>query len=206
MIRNHKRLIWVSASLFILMVILSGCTSISKQIGQELESTPTDLNLKIYTTHFHDILDSIGPPTKITALPEGFVFLYESLLITERQIGFSSSKEALSWFKLSLSDADVDRLVHIFTFDKRGLLRSHVRRVSRKDIGDGSSLQFIFTVEEMVDTNYLEKGPVQHDWGFSLLKPIPQNLNLNQSLDSGVNGLEQLGTPTAVGQRTLEMH
>ena len=97
-------------------------------------------------------------------------------------------------------------MVHIFTFDKRGFLRSHVGKMTRKDIGDGSSLQFIFTVEEMVDTNYLEKDPVQQDWGFSLLKPIPQNLNLNQSLDSGNNGFEQLGTPTAVGQRTLEMH
>lgn len=205
MIRNHKRLKWVCAPFFILMVIWGGCTSISKQVGQELAAKPTDLNVKVYTTHFHDILDTIGPPTQITALPEGFAFLYESLLIREKQIGFSSSKKALSWFKLSFSDADADRLIHIFTFDKRGLLRSHVRSTSHKDIGDGSSLQFIFTVEEMVDTNYLEKDSAQQEWGFSLLKPIPQNLNVNQSLDSGINGFELLGTPTAVGQRTLEM-
>ena len=74
-----------------------------------------------------------------------------------------------------------------------------------KDIGDGSSLQFLFTVEQMVDTKYLEKDPVQQDWGFLLLKPISQTLNSNQSLDTGAKGLELIGTPTAVGQRTLEM-
>lgn len=203
MIRNLEKLMRVSVVFFVVIVFLSGCTSISKQIGRDLE--PMAKDIKISRTHFHDILDNLGPPDQITALPGGFVFLYESLLITEKQIGISSTKEVLNWFKLSFSDADVDRLVHIFTFDKRGYLRSHVGKMTSKDIGDGSSLQFLFTVEEMVNTNYLEKDPVQQDWGFLLLKPIPQTLNSNQSLDSGAGGLEQIGTPTAVGQRTLEM-
>jgi len=184
--------------------MLTGCTSISRQVGREPE--PTIPNLKISRTHFHDILDKLGPPTQITALPEGFVFLYESLLIIENQVGFSSTRGVLSWFKFSFSDADVDRIVHIFTFDRRGYLRSHVGKMTRKDIGDGSSLQFLFALEQVVNTGYLERDPVQQDWGFMLLNPLPQILNSNQSLDSGTRGLEQTGTPTAVGQRTLEMH
>ena len=190
--------------LLLLFLLMAGCTSISRQIDRE--AVPTTPDLQISHTHFYDILDHLGPPAQITALPGGFAFIYESLFIIEKQIGFSSTKDVLSWFKFSFSDADVHQLVHIFTFDKRGYLRSHVGRKTHKDIGDGSSLQFIFTLEEMVDTQYLEKDPIQQDWGFHLFRPLPQTLNANQSLDSGARGLEQIGTPTAVGQRTLEMH
>jgi hypothetical protein len=38
----------------------------------------------------------------------------------------------------------------------------------------------------------------------SLLNPLPHTLNAASDIDAGMQGLEQRGTPMAVGQRTLE--
>jgi hypothetical protein len=48
-----------------------------------------------------------------------------------------------------------------------------------------------------------EIGPPE--WGKTLLRPLPETLNVRQSLDTGDHGLEQEGTTTAVGQHTLEL-
>jgi hypothetical protein len=41
-------------------------------------------------------------------------------------------------------------------------------------------------------------------WGMSMLNPPPKTLNAANDIDAGMYGLEQRGTPSAVGQRTLE--
>ena len=57
----------------------------------------------------------------------------------------------------------------------------------------------------LVDTSQFEDAIGAHDWGLSLLRPLPQTLNTRQSLDMGIGGLELQATPTKVGQHTLEM-
>lgn len=204
MMKIHKLQQPVFAILLVMAIALNGCTIMNKQI--DLPPSAKALAVKKVKTHYYEILDRLGPPAQITALSEGFAFLYESLLINEQQIGISMPGEVLSWFKLSVADTDVERQIQIFIFDKSGFLRSHVDRAVRDDIGDGLSFQFFVTVEQVVDTRYLEMDFVQQTWGFGLLKPLPQTLNSRQSLDSGTRGLEQRGTPTTVGQRALEMH
>ncbi len=51
----------------------------------------------------------------------------------------------------------------------------------------------------------LEENPNSLDWGISLLKPLPEILNIPNNLKTGNTGVEQLGTPKSVGQHTLEM-
>lgn len=204
MMKNHRLLWYVPITLLVISIVVNGCTTIKNQIDLPPEANAP--SLKIAQTHFHDILDIFGPPAQITALPEGFAFLYESLRIQENQLGISLGKDTLSLFKLALGKADVDRQIRILVFDKSGFLRSHSHRTIHEDVGKGSAIQFLVKVEQMVDTKYLENDSVQHDWGFSLLKPLPHALNLGQSLDSGAKGMEQRGTPTEVGQRALEMH
>ncbi len=176
---------------------------IGKTTDMDVAKTPAVKKVK---THYYEILDRFGPPAQIPALSEGFAFLYESLLINEQQIGISMPGEVFSWFKLSVADTDVERQIQIFIFDKSGFLRSYADRAVRDDVGDGLSFQFFAAVEQIIDTRYLEMDPVQQGWGFGLLNSLPQTLNSRQSLDFGTRGLEQRGTPTIVGQRTLEMH
>jgi hypothetical protein len=44
----------------------------------------------------------------------------------------------------------------------------------------------------------------QHRWGMHMISPLPKTLNAANNVDAGMHGLEQRGTPNAVGQRTLE--
>jgi hypothetical protein len=49
-------------------------------------------------------------------------------------------------------------------------------------------------------------GPLpQHKWGSSLLQELPGTLNMGSNPGSGQSGLQQRGTPTAIGQQSLEM-
>jgi hypothetical protein len=186
-----------------LLVALPGCTSINKQLDRPVH--PSEITSKNRPTHYFTILDELGPPASITSLPEGFAFQYESLKINEQQFGFSTDRGFLSWLKLAYGSASASRNVHVYVFNKAGHLQSYGNKVLKDDIGKGMSVQFIVTVAQIVDTSYLEKPPTQHSWGSSLMRPLPIALNRAQSLDSGQHGLEQRGTPTSAGQRTLEM-
>ncbi|UCH46610.1 MAG: hypothetical protein JSU95_10825 [Betaproteobacteria bacterium] len=154
--------------------------------------------------HYHQVLDTLGPPTRISALPDGFAFEYESFRIDERQLGLSPNVKFLRWFKLAYGTARVARETYTLVFDSNGLVKAFGNAREDQDAGKGLAFQFIVTVTQVVDTRYLDEWPGQHAWGVSMLQPLPVALNREQSLDSGEHGIEQRGTPTSSGQRTLE--
>ena len=49
------------------------------------------------------ILDILGPPARLSALPGGFVFLYEQIEFYENQFGIGSSHDFFQFFKFSLA-------------------------------------------------------------------------------------------------------
>ena len=57
----------------------------------------------------------------------------------------------------------------------------------------------------VVDVDDLLNIMPQHQWGAASLAELPVTLNADNRPDLGQNGIEQRGTPTAVGQRSLEM-
>lgn len=185
------------------LINLTGCTSITKHIDKPLGSSPTELAKA--QIHYYKILDELGPPAYISSLSDGFAFQYETLQIDELQFGLSADIDFFRWFKLAYGNAEVERDVHVFIFNKEGYVQAYGNKQIKDDAGKGISYQFIVKVAQVVDTKYLEQPFAQHNWGFSLLKPLPVGMNREQSLDSGAHGLEQRGTPTAVGQRTLEL-
>jgi hypothetical protein len=65
------------------------------------------------------------------------------------------------------------------------------------------SATFAVTIPTGGPPRALTAAAPQHQWGRSLLHPLPHTLNAANDLDTGLHGLEQRGTPTAVGQRTL---
>mgnify|MGYP001825126009 FL=1 len=189
--------------LIVLLVMLGGCTLINKKIDKPLDSFSAELTNS--ETHYYKILDELGPPAYISSLAVGFAFQYEALSIDEHQLGLSTDMDLIRWFKLAYGKATVKRDVHTFIFNNEGYVQAYGDRRLQENVGKGLSLQFIVKVAPTVDTKYLEKPYPQNNWGFSLLQPLSMGLNRKQSLDSGNYGLEQRGTPTEVGQRTLEL-
>ncbi|KPK11615.1 MAG: hypothetical protein AMJ68_04905 [Acidithiobacillales bacterium SG8_45] len=188
--------------LFTLLGTLTGCASINKQLDSPVRPSGSTSDNK--STHYFAVLDELGPPASLTALPEGFAFQYEALKIHEQQFGISSDRPLLRWFKLAYGSATAMREVHVYVFNKNGYLQAQSTKRLKDNVGKGLSFQFIVKVTQIVDTSYLEKPSIQHTWGASLTRPLPIALNSAQSLDSGLHGLEQRGTPASVGQRTLE--
>ncbi len=191
-------------TLLVTLFMLSSCSYITKKIDSPIDSSLTEsINTK---TDYYAILDELGPPAYITSLADGFAFQYETLQIDEQQFGLSADIDLFRWFKLSYGRAKVDREVHTFVFNNAGYVQAYGKKQTRDDAGKGISYQFIVKVAQVVDTQYLDKASPQHNWGIALLQPLPVALNREQSLDSGLHGLEQRGTPSEIGQRTLEFN
>ena len=195
---------WLFAILFVVLLLtVAGCSHITKKIDNPIVSSVTELTKD--QIHYYKVLDELGPPAYMSSLPEGFAFQYETLQIDELQFGISANVEIFRWFKLAYGKAKVERELHTFIFNKEGYVQAYGKKQTKDDAGKGISYQIIVKVAQVVDTSHLEQPFAQHNWGFSLLQPLPVAINRKQSMDSGAHGMEQRGTPNAVGQRTLEM-
>jgi len=192
-----------SLLLLALLIALSGCSTIEKQFDQPPHLPDSSQDKR--PTHYFEVLDELGPPARLTSMPGGFAFLYETLKINERQFGISSDVAILRWFKLSYGSASASQGAYVYVFNNDGYLQSYGNRFLKENVGKGLSFQFIVKVTPIVDTSHLEQSPGQHTWGASLLKPLPITLNSSHGMDAGLYGLELRGTPTSAGQRTLEM-
>lgn len=189
--------------LIVVLLMLNGCSYLTKKMDTPIDSSVTELaNVK---THYYEILDELGPPAYISSVADGFAFQYETLQIDEQQFGISANIDIFRWFKLAYGRASVKSEVHTFVFNNNGYVQAYGKQHIKDDAGKGISYQFIVKFTQVVDTSYLEKPSAQNNWGFALLQPLPVALNREQSMDSGTHGLEQRGTPMAVGQRTLEI-
>ena len=57
----------------------------------------------------------------------------------------------------------------------------------------------------VVDVDDLTERMPQHRWGRGNLLRLPEAINAPSAPDLGSGGIEQRGTPSGVGQRSLEM-
>ena len=90
-------------------------------------------------------------------------------------------------------------------FDTSGLLVARSGIDAEEPLGSGLAVQFSVSVLSGIDTRYLGDGEIAHDFGAGLLLPPLELLNRGSDLDSGQHGVEQRGSPTGAGQRTLEL-
>lgn len=143
-----------------------------------------------------DVLDRLGPPAAITALPGGYAFLYEGGRLTNQSLGasFYQAKAAYAWSSAQFAIA-------AFVFDDEGALQGAA--VERSDEGTGSGLSFGGEHAHAFDQVAFLAPAHQHSWGRKLLRRLPAGLNRGSDITSGAHGLERRGTPVAVGQRTL---
>jgi hypothetical protein len=156
--------------------------------------------------HVYDVLDALGPPTRLSATSDGLVFLYEALQIRERQIGLGGQYDWFQLIKLSLANSDLRRDCVILHFNEEGVLVSQSRINTLEKLGMGGSIQPVLSLQQIVDTaDYEDDAFVSMNWGISMLRPLPQTLNDRQNMNSGMAGVEQSGTTPSVGQHTPEM-
>jgi hypothetical protein len=180
------------ASLLFILIFTSSCTRMHISNDKEIDAART--HAIQHNTPYTDVLVALGPPAKLTALPSGFAFLYESTHALLRGI-------ALSVYFLKASVTKGDRVLdtYVVLFDERGLVVGHEQITKSVPL----SLTFSLTIPTGGLPKALTALDPQHHWGMSLLKPLPKTLNAANDVDAGLHGLEQRGTPIAVGQRTL---
>lgn len=188
-----------------LTVLLSGCSSLSKKVG--LDFTVDDLpEFAEQKTHYHEVLDALGPPTRLTATAGGFAFLYERIQIFELQAGVGGREGWLQLIKLSLANSRLHRDGLLLHFNEEGVLMSHALNSSDESLGAAGAIQPILSLQQLVDTKSYEDDAVEPLWwGGTLLKSGADALNTAQNLTTGMSGVEQSGTTTKAGQHTLEM-
>jgi hypothetical protein len=176
---------------FILMLI-SSCTRIHISNDQAIDEAKTHLIQP--NTSYADVLVALGPPAKVTALPSGFAFLYESTQVLQRGIALS-----FYFIRASVTKGERGLDAYVVVFDERGLVVGHEKLTKSVPL----SMTFAVSIPTGGPPRELSAAAPQHHWGMSLLNPLPQTLNAANDIDAGMHGLEQLGTPRAVGQRTL---
>jgi hypothetical protein len=179
-------------SLLFILLCVSSCTRTYIRNDKDLDVART--HTIQHDTPYADVLATLGPPTKLTALPSGFAFLYESSQAVLRSLSLS-----VYFIKVSVTKGDRVLDTYVVLFDERGLVVGHEQITKSLPL----SLAFAVTLPTGGPPKALTILAPQHQWGMSLLKPLPKTLNAANDLDAGMYGLEQRGTPSAVGQRTL---
>lgn len=200
---NDVRVVLSGLCLLTMITILfAGCTVLRREIDVHIDQA--GINLKEGRTHYRTVLQQLGPPAEMSVVPKGLAFLYEHITTREMQIGFNfRNVKYLNWFKFASGKGVADRQVFLLIFDENGILRQQGFRGYHDNMGSGFAVQLFIAIASMVDSSYLDDAVGPNEWGMSLLMPLPQTLNIRQSLDTGTQGLEQGGTPVAVGQHTL---
>jgi hypothetical protein len=185
------------------LLALLACSTIREDVGQPLMVDESKLSS---ATDYHAALDLFGPPHRVSAGEAGMVWLYEEIDLEETQLGINLSGKRATLFKAVAARGNADRRLLALFFDRSGQTRATHYEERGGAAARGAALQFIFAVAGVVDGDDLNAPPATHEWGLGLLEAdLPVALNRFQHLDHGNYGLQQQATPTAVGQRTLEL-
>ena len=194
-----------TASALLAILVLGGCTVIEKDIGQGFKRDAHALLGSGARLAVDDVLAPLGPPHQLVALSDGYAFLYQKFDVRERQLGIGSDAPVLRWFKFSLADAGSTSQAFVARFDQSDLLIAASVVTNEEELGEVGSIMFAFNFLSQVDSESLDRdvwGPGR--WGKLLLQEPNVLLNAQSSPDTGQSALDQRGTPTNVGQRTME--
>ncbi len=186
-----------------LLIASTGCARIQKELGAPFENR--EYAAASAPVHFSEVLDAYGPPSKISALPGGSLFLYEHVSLTEIQWGVALMGTFGKYFKAVFGGSKAVSEIAVFTFDEAGFMTGKAADTFVSNPGGGSGLTLIFKVKELTDLDpfiLTQQGIME--WGLALTELSGIGLNRAQSLDSGSGGLEVMVVKDVIGQRTLE--
>ncbi len=187
----------------LLCLYLPACSHSSYQLGEPIDA----LGLR-QVDQAQDLamaLALFGPPQRLAAVADGYVLGWEHWEINERSLGVSLGAWGAELFAVDWGRAQLagEFLLLRFDRDHRLTARSFNRWDERG--GGGAALQTSLALVDVVDVDDLLEPMSQHRWGALSLEELPVTLNRASNPDSGAAALEQRGTPTGAGQRSLEM-
>ena len=189
-------------SAIIVCLLLSACTQWRYDLGESLANE----ELPQQGTPLTRVLDQLGPPVRMSATDTGYVLAWEYWHIEEDSLGISLGIMGADFLSADWGEMQVKGNFLLLSFDREHLLTSATRSEWDSYGGGGKGIQPLFGFVSVVDAGDLTDSMPQHDWGGALLqRRLPVALNRDSSLDSGQSGLQQRGTPKAVGQQSLEL-
>ncbi|PLW69625.1 hypothetical protein [Pseudohalioglobus lutimaris] len=182
---------------------LQGCSQWRYSLGVPLSAaqTPTPATTPTLT----EALRQLGPPMRLSATADGYVLAWEHWQVSEDAIGLSLGALGADMLSLDWGRARMRGEFIIASFDHGHQLTSAAFSSWDSAAGGGTALQPFIGVS-LVDVDDLLQYMPQHRWGSMSLERLPRTLNTQSRPDTGQSGVEQRGTPTGTGQRTLEMH
>jgi hypothetical protein len=207
LLMNDGVVMWRSLTIplsVLILPLLGGCTALPFSAGYTTDESefgerlaPAAESLLPGQASDGDVLDALGPPAAVTALPEGYAFLYEAGRLSTKSVGASvySLKAGYAW-------SDAQFAIGAFVFDSTGRLTGRAIERSDGETGRGFS---IGTQKSQAAEQAIYFLPYEHHrWGSQMLRQLPRTLNQPNNPDSGKAGLERRGTTVKVGQRSLE--
>ena len=182
---------------------LTACTQWHYDLGTPLQNI--DVPRPEQQVSLAQALDMLGPPQRMSASSSGYVLAWEHWHIRENSLGLSLGAMGADILSLDWGELRAKGQFLLLTFNKQRELTSSTRSHWDNNAGGGKAIQPFFSMVSVVDVGELVDKLPQHRWGGSFLKPLPRAINSESSPETGQNGIEQRGTPRAVGQRSLEM-
>jgi hypothetical protein len=179
---------------------ITACSQWRYDLGTPLDSA----RLPQQDTPLGLVLDQLGPPLRVSATDSGLVLAYEHWHIREEAIGFSLGALGAEFLSVDWGEMRVKGEFLLLTFDKQHLLSSATHSEWDNYGGGGQAVQPFFGFVSVVDADGLLDSMPQHRWGGALMQGrLAASLNRHSNPDTGHGGLQQRGTPTAVGQQSL---
>jgi hypothetical protein len=183
--------------------ILQGCTRWTYDIGPRLSAQQKPAVADGLLVG--NVLEELGPPHRMSALASGYVLAYEYWHIVEDKIGVSLGAAGADFLTLDWGNARTRGEFLLLSFNSQHLLVDSTFEVWERDAGGGAGIQPFASVVSVVDVGDLTNPMPTHRWGAFSLQELPVTLNANNHPETGQAGLEQRGTPSNIGQRSLEM-
>ncbi|MEH6571493.1 MAG: hypothetical protein V7709_20590 [Halioglobus sp.] len=185
-------------------ILLSACSYYSYDLGERLSRIQIpDPSEQLDRG---EILRNLGPPQRISATTSGYVMAWEHWDISETKVGFSLGFAGAEALSVDMGKSRVQGEFLLLGFNDEHQLTDSAFTKWDDSAGGGRAIQPFGGLVSVVDVDDLLEDMPQHEWGAGSLAKLPVTLNTDNRPDMGQNGIEQRGTPTAVGQRALEMN
>jgi hypothetical protein len=181
--------------------LLTACSQWRYELGETLPDT----ELPQQGMSLGKALILLGPPQRMSATDAGFVLAWEHWHIQENAIGVSLGALGADFLSADWGEMRVRGEFMLLMFNRQHTLTSATRSHWDNYGGGGKAIQPFLGFISVVDAGDLTGPLPQHFWGGSLLQRLPGTLNMASNPASGQSGLQQRGTPTAIGQQSLEM-
>lgn len=188
--------------LLLLVLLLSGCTQWRYELGTRL--SPEMLPAIDQNLHLSDVLARLGPPQRLSEAGKGYVLAWEFWKIREDTLGLSLGAMGADLLSVDWGNAHMHGEFLLVTFDRQHRVTGRTFARWSNDAGGGQAIQPMLGLVSLVDVEDMVDHMPHHQWGSSLLEPMPEAINSNSRPDTGQTGIQRRGTPTGTGQQSLE--